>query len=120
MRNENLTREQIKRIVEEVVDQVVGTEEQYQAQKQDSSNCLITWTIDEFDGFNSRNKAIVEVSTGGYKLSCTGDEYMLLTILMNGITKILKIINKDSNVKGFYNEMSSIVGKYLNYKKQEA
>ena len=86
MKNENLTREQIKRIVEEVVDQVVGTEEQYQEQE------LITWYFGDFKHSQDNLKAYVEISDNdGYKLSCNRDALVLYVILLLGMIESLKL-----------------------------
>lgn len=91
MRNENLTREQIKRIVEEVVDQVVGTEEQYQEQEQNSLNELRTWYIGDFKHSQDNLKAYVEIGNDGYKLSCNIDALILYVTLKLGMIESLKL-----------------------------
>lgn len=86
MKNENLTREQIKRIVEEVVDQVVGIEEQYQEQE------FRTWYIGDFKHSQDNLKAYVEISDNdGYKLSCNKDALVLYVALMLGMIESLKL-----------------------------
>lgn len=86
MRNENLTREQIKRIVEEVVDQVIGAEEQ------NSLNELRTWYIGDFKHSQDNLKAYVEISDNdGYKLSCNRDALVLFVTLMLGMIESLKL-----------------------------
>lgn len=92
MSSEKLTREQIKRIVEEVVDQVVGTEEQYQEQEQNSLNEFRTWYIGDFKRSQDNLKAYVEISDNdGYKLSCNKDALVLYVALMLGMIESLKL-----------------------------
>ena len=92
MSSEKLTREQIKRIVEEVVDQVVGTEEQYQEQEQNSLNEFRTWYIGDFKHSQDNLKAYVEISDNdGYKLSCNRDALVLYVTLMLGMIESLKL-----------------------------
>ena len=113
MRNENLTREQIKRIVEEVVDQVIGAEEQ------NSLNELRTWYIGDFKHSQDNLKAYVEISDNdGYKLSCNRDALVLYVILKLGMIEALKlryIIDGDK----FSCDINELIKKYLVDKKQE-
>lgn len=118
MRNEKLTREQIKRIVEEVVDQVVGTEEQYQEQEQNSLNELRTWYIGDFSDSQHNIKAYVEISENGYKLSCNGDAVLLFVILKLGMIEALKLRYSIDGDK-FSCDINELIKKYLVDKKQE-
>lgn len=108
MRNENLTREQIKRIVEEVVDQVVGTEEQYQEQE------LRTWYIGDFKHSQDNLKAYVEISDNdGYKLSCNRDALVLYVILLLGMIESLKLRYENIDSDELQNLVENAIDEYI-------
>ena len=114
MSNENLTREQIKRIVEEVVDQVVGTEEQYQEQEQNSLNELRTWYIGDFKHSQDNLKAYVEISDNdGYKLSCNKDALVLYVALMLGMIESLKLRYENIDSDELLNLVENVIDEYI-------
>lgn len=118
MSSEKLTREQIKRIVEEVVDQVVGTEEQYQKQERDFLDRMRTWYVGNFSDSQHNTKAYVEISENGYKLSCNGDAVLLFVILKLGMIEALKLRYSIDGDK-FSCDINELIKKYLVDKKQE-
>lgn len=108
MQNENLTREQIKRIVEEVVDQIVGTEEQYQEQE------LRTWYFGDFKHSQDNLKAYVEISDNdGYKLSCNRDALVLYVILLLGMIESLKLRYENIDSDELQNLVENAIDEYI-------
>lgn len=108
MKNENLTREQIKRIVEEVVDQVIGAEEQ------NSLNELRTWYIGDFKHSQDNLKAYVEISDNdGYKLSCNTDALVLYVTLMLGMIESLKLRYENIDSDELLNLVENAIDEYI-------